>query len=43
METLAKLEKGEITPEKQGESPTAYASMLDKNGKYRLEQECSRD
>ena len=30
METLAKLEKGEIIPEKQGESPTAYASMLDK-------------
>ena len=27
VETLAKLEKGEITPEKQGESPTAYASM----------------
>ena len=30
VETLAKLENGEITPEKQGESPTAYASMLDK-------------
>ena len=30
VETLAKLEKGEITTEKQGESPTAYASMLDK-------------
>lgn len=30
VETLAKLEKDEITPEKQGESPTAYASMLDK-------------
>ena len=30
VETLAKLEKGEITQEKQGESPTAYASMLDK-------------
>lgn len=30
VEMLAKLEKGEITPEKQGESPTAYASMLDK-------------
>ena len=30
VETLAKLETGEITPEKQGESPTAYASMLDK-------------
>lgn len=30
VETLAKLEKGEITPEKQGESPTADASMLDK-------------
>ena len=30
VETLAKLEKGEINPEKQGESPTAYASMLDK-------------
>ena len=31
VETLAKLEKGEIIPEKQGESPTAYASMLDTN------------
>ena len=30
VETLAKLEKGEIIPEKQVESPTAYASMLDK-------------
>ena len=30
VETLAKLEKGEIIPEKQGETPTAYASMLDK-------------
>ena len=30
VETLAKLEKGEIIPEKQGESPTAYASMMDK-------------
>ena len=30
VETLATLEKGEIIPEKQGESPTAYASMLDK-------------
>ena len=30
VEALAKLEKGEIIPEKQGESPTAYASMLDK-------------
>ena len=30
VETLAKLEKGEIIPEKQGESPTAYASKLDK-------------
>ena len=30
VETLAKLEKGEIIPEKQGKSPTAYASMLDK-------------
>ena len=30
VETIAKLEKGEIIPEKQGESPTAYASMLDK-------------
>lgn len=30
VETLAKLEKGEIIPEKQGESPPAYASMLDK-------------
>ncbi len=31
VETLAKLEKGEITAEKQGESPTAYASMLKKS------------
>lgn len=30
VETLAKLERGELTPEKQGESPTAYASMLTK-------------
>ena len=30
VEALAKLDKGEITPEKQGDSPTAYASMLDK-------------
>lgn len=30
LETLDKLEKGEITPEKQGESPTAYAKMLTK-------------
>lgn len=29
-ETLGKLERGEIVPEKQGESPTAYASMLTK-------------
>ena len=30
VQTLAKAEKGELTPEKQGESPTAYAKMLDK-------------
>lgn len=30
VETLEKLEKGEIVPQKQGESPTAYASMLTK-------------
>lgn len=30
VETLEKLEKGELIPEKQGESPTAYASMLTK-------------
>lgn len=30
VQTLAGLEKGEIIPEKQGESPTAYARMLDK-------------
>lgn len=30
-ETLEKLEKGEITPEKQGESPTEYAAMLTKD------------
>lgn len=30
VETLEKLERGEIVPEKQGESPTAYASMLTK-------------
>lgn len=30
VETLAKLETGEITPEKQGETTTAYASMLTK-------------
>lgn len=30
VETLEKLEKGELTPEKQGESPTAYAAMLTK-------------
>lgn len=30
VETLKKLEKGELTPEKQGESPTAYAAMLTK-------------
>lgn len=28
VETLEKLERGEIIPEKQGESPTAYAAML---------------
>lgn len=31
VETLEKLERGEITPEQQGESPTAYASMLTKH------------
>lgn len=31
VETLAKAEKGELKPEKQGESPTAYAKMLDKS------------
>lgn len=30
VQTLAGLEKGEIVPEKQGQSPTAYARMLDK-------------
>ena len=30
LETLEGLEKGSITPEKQGESPTAYAKMLTK-------------
>lgn len=30
VETLAKLEKDEIVPEKQGESPTPYAAMLTK-------------
>lgn len=30
IQTLAKAEKGELTPEKQGISPTAYARMLDK-------------
>lgn len=28
VETLARLEKGDLVPEPQGESPTAYASML---------------
>ena len=31
VETLSKLEVGSIVPEKQGESPTEYARMLDKN------------
>lgn len=31
VETLEKLERGEIIPEKQGESPTAYAAMLTKH------------
>ncbi len=31
VETLGRLERGEIVPEKQGESPTAYASMLKKS------------
>jgi methionyl-tRNA formyltransferase len=30
VETLTRMERGEITPEKQGDSPTAYASMLNK-------------
>lgn len=30
VEALKKLEAGELTPEKQGESPTAYAGMLTK-------------
>ena len=30
VETLAKLQEGSIVPEKQGESTTAYAKMLDK-------------
>ena len=30
VEALEKLEKGELTPEKQGESPTDYARMLTK-------------
>lgn len=30
-DTLTALEKGELTPEKQGETPTAYAAMLDKS------------
>ncbi|MGN1168104.1 MAG: methionyl-tRNA formyltransferase [Lachnospiraceae bacterium] len=31
VETLKRLTEGSIVPEKQGESPTAYARMLDKN------------
>lgn len=31
VKTLEALEKGELAPEKQGESPTAYARMLDKS------------
>ena len=31
VETLAKLQEGSIVPEKQGESPTAYAKMLTKD------------
>lgn len=31
VEALEKLEKGQLTPEKQGESPTAYARMLTKD------------
>lgn len=30
VEALSKMEKGELKPEKQGESPTAYARMLTK-------------
>ena len=31
VKTLEALEKGEVTPKKQGESPTEYARMLDKS------------
>ena len=31
LETLDALEKGTVTPKKQGESPTAYAKMLTKD------------
>ena len=31
VKTLASLEKGEIIPEKQGESPTPYAAMIDRS------------
>lgn len=30
VETIEKMQRGEVQPEKQGESPTAYARMLDK-------------
>lgn len=40
VETLKKLEEGSIKPEKQGESPTAYAKMLDKTmGRIDWEQD----
>lgn len=39
VETLKRLEEGSIIPEKQGESPTAYARMLDKKlGEIKWEQ-----
>ena len=41
VETLKAVETHTATFEKQGESPTAYARMLDKKAwKYRLEQIC---
>lgn len=43
IETLEKLEKGELTPEKQGESPTDYAKMLTKEmGKISFELPCEK-
>ena len=38
VETLERLQDGTLKPEKQGESPTPYAKMLDKkDGQYRLD------